>query len=920
MFTVLAAALTLATSWLSPPMQPSKTQSVFFSPAVMERVRETLRRNAWAGDTVKAIVQQAEPWRAMSDRALWDLMFGPGITRSWMVWSNGYCPQCRKPVPMYNWKIDALKEPWKVRCPHCSTAFPTNDFAAYYRSGLDRRGLFDPARADRRLLFNAAHPDPADPLRTFGVDDGEGYIEGQHRWRFIGAYLIYGQWKQAIVGGIQALADAYVVTGDPEYARKAGILLDRVADLYPLHDFGSQGLVYEVKGPAGYVSVWHDACEETRELVLAYDRVFPGLRDNAELGRFLAERARATGSPNPKRTWADIQRNIESGLLRDPIANRHKIESNFPRTDVCIAIIEAALGWPANRGAVLDGLKPVLDRATAVDGVTGEKGLAGYAAFTINGLAGLLAQFDRIDPDFLPELMRRHPNLRKTYRFHVDTHCLGLYYPTCGDAGAFAAPYKAYAGATFTRQPGLAPSTYTLFYRLFEVTGDPVYLQVLYRTAGTLQNLPHDIAYPDTEGYQAKVRSELDRAGEAPALGSVNKEQWCLAILRAGADKSERALWLDYDSGGPHGHADGLNLGLYAYGLDLLPDFGYPPVQYGGWGSPRARWYTSTAAHNTVLVDGANQKPAKGQSDLWSIGPTVQAVRAAVPETYGIARYERTALLVSVSDDDLYAVDVLRVAGGRDHVKFVRGPFGTLDESGLPAGTPADLAIEGQMRGYRGAAERKPGWWVEWHIEDVRKVNNPPRDVRMTYWDFTEGAEAGVAESWISTGLYDGTGEAWIPTVVVRRRSAEEGLESCFVSLLAPYEKAKVVTAAARLRVEGQAGQRAALALDLAGGMRDLLLLADPLSPGEASVPEAALRSDAQVCLVRLSGGKPQLVALSGGTVAECGPLRVRLARPAPSVEFRLEAGRAVLLSGDPADIAEITLDGRRLDVAKGSP
>ncbi|HQF30937.1 MAG TPA: hypothetical protein PLJ34_05775, partial [Hyphomicrobiales bacterium] len=83
--------------------------------------------------------------------------------------------------------------------------FPKNDFGALYRSGLDAQGVFDPKRADRSLLFNAEHPDANDPLHLFGVDEGEGYVEGAKRWRFIGAYLIYGQWKQGILHGIRAL-------------------------------------------------------------------------------------------------------------------------------------------------------------------------------------------------------------------------------------------------------------------------------------------------------------------------------------------------------------------------------------------------------------------------------------------------------------------------------------------------------------------------------------------------------------------------------------------------------------------------------------------------------------------------------------------------------------------------------------------
>ena len=177
-----------------------------------------------------------------------------------------------------------------MRCPHCETFFPTNDFEVFYRSGLDDFGVFEPKRPDRSLLFNVEYPNPSHPLHHFGVDDGEGYFDSGNRWRFIGVYLIYGQWKQLIVAGIRNLANAYVLTSDQIYAHKVAILLDRVADLYPTFDFGQQGIVYEVQGDSGYVSTWHDACEETRELALAYDQILDTLPENEELVAFLSQK------------------------------------------------------------------------------------------------------------------------------------------------------------------------------------------------------------------------------------------------------------------------------------------------------------------------------------------------------------------------------------------------------------------------------------------------------------------------------------------------------------------------------------------------------------------------------------------------------------------------------------------------------
>ena len=196
---------------------------------------------------------------------------------------------------MYNWRIEALRVPWKLRCPHCGQLFPKNDFHAFYRSGLDERGVFQHGLADRSLLFNTEHPDPDDPLHRFGVDDGEGYRDGENTWWFVGTYLVYGQWKQVVHGGIKGLAAAYAATGDPAYAHKAGVLLDRVADLYTTFNFKDQAMMYEGPAHAGYVSTWHDACEEARELAQAYDQVREALRVDEALAGFLSGKATKTG-------------------------------------------------------------------------------------------------------------------------------------------------------------------------------------------------------------------------------------------------------------------------------------------------------------------------------------------------------------------------------------------------------------------------------------------------------------------------------------------------------------------------------------------------------------------------------------------------------------------------------------------------
>lgn len=828
----------------------AKHASTFFPQRVRLQARRNVQRYAWARETATLLWKAAEHWRQMSDDALWSLMFGPTITRSWHVWSNGYCPACKQPVPMYEWQIDPIARPWKVQCPHCRMLFPTNDFEAYYRSGLNEQGVFDPQRADRSLLFHAQHPDPNDPLHRFGVDDGEGYVEGDKRWRFIGAYLVYGQWKGLVLGGIRHLVAAYLVSEDPTYARKAGILLDRVADLYPQFDHKTQAVVYETMNTEGYVSTWHDACEETRLLALAYDAVFDALRTDEELVRFLAEKARQHRLSNPKTTFADIQRNIEEGLLVDPIRQERKIASNFPRTAFTKAVLLAVRDLERHREEVQNLLDETLGRATAVDGVTGEKGLANYAALAVRATAELVALFARADAGFLRRAVQKFP-LRDTLRFHLDTWVQEQYYPLSGDTGIVAHRIPEYVGASFLRLPAtmggvfdadpvFTPSMFTFLWQLYELTGDVDFVRLLYRAnRRKLEGLPHDLLAENPAGFQRRVRQVLAQHGADFTQGSVNKSAWHLAILRSGEGKRQRAVWLDYDAGGGHGHEDAMNLGMFAFGLDLMPDFGYPPVQYGGWYSPQVRWYYCSQAHHTVVVDGQTQRAGAGECTLWCLQPPVQAVRAAAPAVYGIPQYERTVILVDISPEDFYLLDIFRVVGGSLHDRFAHGYFGRAEtESALQsAPTPAEHAST-LMRHFARIAPPRADLpvQVDWRVED--RLGYLPRGKRVTLRvvDLTPQAEFYLCEGWVSVSGFTGTEEGWLPRLMTRRRG-KEPLASTFVALWVPFEGNRCpVVNVRRLPLHTAQGQpcsenQVCVEVTLAHGDRDLLVAIDAQNP-----------------------------------------------------------------------------------------
>ena len=925
-----------------------KTQSVFFPPAVTQILRSNLAQNPAAQAQAQACLTAAQAWLKQSDVELWSAMFGATIQRSWHVWSNGFCPQCRQSTPMNTWKIDALNRPWKVACPHCQETFPKNDFAAFYKSGIDAHGIFDSARADRSLLVNADHPAATDPLHRFGVDDGTGYSDGSNRWHFIGAYLIYGQWKQVMLTGIRTLAMAYVITGDPAYAHKAAIMLDRVADLYPTFDFLKQGLSYERVDPvvgAGMVTVWHDACRESMELALAYDMIFPALDHDPTLVSFLSGQARQYQLPSAKDSIAAIKNNIETGILREVSRQPQKIISNFPNTDITLIISQAVLAWPENRDQIIGSLQSMLTQATAVDGLSGEKGLAAYSTFVPRTLANVLALFDRLSPDLLPTLVKAVPNLQFTHRFHVDTWLGEKYYPKIGDAGAFGAQDLNYAGAAFSKnfiEPALGGiplvSDYTIFWRLYEITHDPLYVQLLYRANGnTITNLPYDLAHAQPAQFQQNVAAAIRTHGTAIKTASVNKSQWGLGILRSGTGDHQRAVWLDYDIAGNHGRGDALNIGLFAHGLEILSGFGYPPVQFGGWYSPRANWYKMTAAHNTVVVDAKNQltrlgipeteplqvqlNPRKGSvlgtTTAWVAGEVVKLIRAEGPalvQTTVLQKFERSLLLIDISLEDSYLLDIFRVTGGHDHAKFMHGYFGTVSATGIPLNPLVDFGPETQMRNFRGGTPTL-GWQVDWKIEDRYRYLPPGAEVHLRYTDLTSGTQAALAESW----LIERGHETWVPSLLVRRQGdPTRKLASTFAAILEPYTDRTKIKTISRISLLTETGQTAdesnvGVMIQQANGRSDLLIAAATGLPSSAQrrliQPAWAVSTDADFCLIRRDANNEiEYLFLSGGRNLQVGDLQLTLTPGTSLFEARIEAGKLVMLRGTPSDVLSFRL------------
>jgi hypothetical protein len=259
-------------------------------------------------------------------------------------------------------------------------------------------------------------------------------------------------------------------------------------------------------------------------------------------------------------------------------------------------------------------------------------------------------------------------------------------------------------------------------------------------------------------------------------------------------------------------------------------------VHRGGWSGPNFDWYVGTLSHNTVVKDGTWQAKGAGKTVLWIDEPGFRAIRTLASELYPGGRYERTIAMVDISAADFYLVDVFRVSAGREHCKFMHSHFGQLTTQGLALQPAEDYGHGALMRHFQADLSPQPGWSVDWQIEDRLGYLAPGADVHLRCIDFTTGAQAYVAEAWVSVGGFTSNQEAWIQRLMVRRCAAAEqepaSFQTTFVSIIEPYTGRSNIAQALRLTVP-VSDSHVCLEVTLADGRRDLMVLADPEADDE---------------------------------------------------------------------------------------
>jgi hypothetical protein len=581
-----------------------------------------------------------------------------------------------------------------------------------------------------------------------------------------------------------ALAHLYSVTKDPAHARRAAVILDRFAQVFPdwcfHYDYPfKQKVIYDGDvSPAEFRTEFRTARWDWwayHDIPMELLRTYELIRDSG----VLAELSKEQG--------VDVAARIENDLLRKAgeqvIANRDELGNMSP------------------------------------------------------GMWSDLVQLGRTlnEPRYVHEVVRRFRRLIATKFFYDGTWCEGA--PSYGSQTVNALQSFARTVRGYSDPEGFKDA-------VDESRFDKLNLEeeapLLGRARYVLNRLkfPNGRAVPvhDTWATDRSRRSSLPPASYLiPALGH--------GCLKSGSNDDPVEFHLTWSGGYGHSHADIVSLLLFSGGRETLSDLGYTHTAYRAWTLATAA-HNTVVIDGRSQASGNRQAPTDGTLLAFDARhPAVQIVRVDGRRAYPdvVRKYERTLVTIDVGQNVRYAIDVFDVEGGATHDYFLHGDADAAGavtasvplqerESLLPDGMtwkpPTD---EGQSgRAYRpwdpyGFLQKLKGGAVDPGsplVVDFSAAGKPT--VRATF--LTEpGSELVVGENPAIRGAGEDDeqlGRFWRPFLMLRHPA--KGTASRFVAVLEPLNGAASVKSVRR--VEAGPG---VLALEIEAGATKQMVVLD---------------------------------------------------------------------------------------------
>lgn len=914
---VMLSPMFLGTTGASGPANASAADPIPRGPSakkasvtVTTEMRANAARNAeryeWAAKRRDATVRAAKRWVEMSDEALWLLPASQDMPRDNTVNRKGDgCPACGKehfnaPYNPSRWLIDIDKHPWQVECANCGQRFPTNDFAAYYESALDEHGFFRLGKGDPKFL---------EPTQNGGnpawVDDGTGIEVDGKKW-FAAAGYASRLWRK-LIDVVHNLARAYALTDDPKYAHKAGVLLDRIADMYPDMDFNPhyrRGMEFSSGGSGrGRIQgqIWENFT--ATKLAEAYDLVYDALARDKDLAAF-SSRMSAAHNLGDKSSPNKVIDHVENNLVKEFIeaALAGQIVGNVGFQQRTMATVAIALDHPEITPRYLDwlftedgGKIPYIMREVLCREGLGNEAAVGYSSIPGKMFAELAWMLRRYEGYDRHDLYRDYPKFRRCYTMGAAVRGAGRVFPNWGDSNKCMNMGR--YGLTLPAEMALQG------YRVYG--GRDIAREVWLSNHKSLDRVKLDAFDAEPEAVLESLRRDLalELAGEQPSLRSYNSGGYGCAFLEAGRGKSARSMMFYYGRMLFHGHRDRLAIQMVAHDVWAIPDLGYP--LYTGRYPKRIGWTSHVISHNTVMVNDTNPHKSASYSGRTRLFDERKPVAVAEidgdgPAIYeGVKTYARCLVMVDVDDENSYVVDVFRVRGGKNHrlIQNAGGPEAEVgpslklkwQEKGTYAGEDVDYGqfYDGDPDWHyngtgfmflKDVARGKTDlpFWADWPLVDPRRTMPEGWNAHLRVHNLSQ-----VDEVAMCTGVppeYKGNPPAL--RYMLRSRFGEN-LETQFLSVIEPYNGAPIIREVRALHNtigQGPGDARAALEVVLADGRRDVILVAEE----PANMSTDGVKMHGRIGFVRYDGDGNALAArLFEGTQLHAEAARIALDRPA---------------------------------------
>jgi hypothetical protein len=422
--------------------------------------------------------------------------------------------------------------------------------------------------------------------------------------------------KAYLANRARELALLYAVSGEEQYARRAALILNRFAEVFPdwiyHYDYPFRqkefydGQVSPSKFRSGFRTArwtWWAYSDIPVPLVEAYDWI----RDSHALRELSQEKG------------LDIAARIETDFFFSAadqvLANTDDLTNMSP------------VAW---RGLVITGR--ILNR-----------------------------------PEYIHEVVRRIRHMVET-KFFYD----GVWYEGAPSYGA--ATVEKLDEVLMVLQGYSDPIDYldpvdgSRFQDLDVVSGLPA-LQSAHAALMKMR-LPNGRLVPVHDTWPEKRSSTPTASTSAyllPALGH--------ACLGGGPGRQQTQFHLTWSGGYGHSHADNLSLLAFAFERELLSDLGYTHTAYRSWTLATAA-HNTVVVDGQNQTFGSISAPSDGQLRFFDAShPWVQVVSADGGRGYqGLADvYRRTLIAIKVTPDRWYTVDWFQVAGGTTHDYFLHG-------------------------------------------------------------------------------------------------------------------------------------------------------------------------------------------------------------------------------------------------------